>query len=252
VYRSRVGLEVGSQVGKRESCTFGEYARHVQVVNPKIFFALADHLQQTRDGLRPGRVQPTGQERWVRVACKLGTANVPLVALVPYGFRGDHAPGQIAVAGPSKHGVQLEHVHRYVVVHLDHVVGPWAPFRKPRQAHSVLVRQVPVRFPEVALYHVAVPGRLPEQLGLQVAVARRRQADHEHVTESEPVEHRLWIGLADGFAALEVADVAVDHDGRVTSRPVAHAAVDVDDVLKVVQVQQLTPPAAGGDGGEHR
>jgi len=242
VYRSRVGLEVGSQVGERESCAFGEYACHVQVVDPEVFFPHTDRLQQTRDRLRPGRVQPTGQERRVRVTRKLCATHVPLVALVPYRFRGDHAPGQVAVVRASQHGVQLEHVHRDVVVHLHHVFRPRASFREPRQAHRVLVRQVPVRFAEVALHHVAVPVRLADHSGLQITVARRRQADHEHVTESKPVEHRSRIGLADGPAALEVAHVAVYHDGRVTSRPAAHVAVD--DVLEVVQVQQQFPPAA--------
>jgi len=140
VYRSGVGLEVGPQVGEREPRAFGEYARHVQVVDPEVSLAHLYRPQQTSDGRRPGRVQPTGQERRVRVAREFRSAHVPLVALVPYRFSDDHAPGQVAVFGPPQHVVQLEQVHRDVVVHLDHVVGPRAPCREPRQAHRVLVR----------------------------------------------------------------------------------------------------------------
>lgn len=111
----------------------------------------------------------------------------------------------------------------------------------------MLVREVSVRLPEIALDHVAVPGRLAQQPGLHVRAVR--QPGHEHVPETESVEHRPRIRPADGRPSVKVLGVAVHQYGRALPR-VALARVTVRHVPEIVQVDQAPPSRVVVDGGE--
>lgn len=236
-----IGLEVRPQIGQPQPGPAGQHARHEQVVDPEVPLVRPDGAQQPAHGRDAGGVQPTGQERRVRVARELVPRHVPLAARVPDRRAVDHAPGQQqpVFGGALDDAAQRERVHRDVVVRLDHGRGrAGAALREPRQAHHVLVRQVAVRLAEAALHHVAVPPRLTHQPRLHVRPVRL--ADHEHVPEAQPVEHGPRVRQANGPPVLEVARVAVHQYRRARWPPVAAAHVAVQDVPEVFQVDQ--PP----------